>query len=50
MFRPVSTLYNLYINDIPQTTGVNLAVIVDDTILYSTESKKGYVLRSSRAG
>jgi hypothetical protein len=31
------TLYNLYINDTPQTTGVNLALFADDTSLYATE-------------
>jgi hypothetical protein len=29
-----STLYNLYINDTPQTIGVNLALFADDTCLY----------------
>jgi hypothetical protein len=39
------TLYNLYINDMPQTPGVNLALFVDDTCLYATDHKEGYVLR-----
>jgi hypothetical protein len=39
------TPYNLYINDIPQTPGVNLALFVDYTCLYATEHKEGYVLR-----
>jgi hypothetical protein len=39
------TLYNLYINDTPQTPDVNLALFVDDTCLYETDSKEGYVLR-----
>jgi hypothetical protein len=39
------TLYNLYINDTPQTPGVNLALFADDTCLYATGRKEGYVLR-----
>jgi hypothetical protein len=39
------TLYNLYMNDTPQTTGINLALFADDTSLYATECKEGYVLR-----
>jgi hypothetical protein len=39
------TLYNLYINDTPQPIGVNLALFADDTSLYATECKEGYVLR-----
>jgi hypothetical protein len=39
------TLYTLYINDIPQTSGVNLALFVDDTCLYVTDRKECYVLR-----
>jgi hypothetical protein len=29
----------------PQTSGVNLALFVDDTCLYTTDNKEGYVLR-----
>jgi hypothetical protein len=39
------TLYNLYINETPQTPGVNLALFADDTCLYATDRKEGYVLR-----
>jgi hypothetical protein len=39
------TLYNLYINDTPQTHSVHLALFVDNTCLYVTERKEGYVLR-----
>jgi hypothetical protein len=39
------TLYNLYINDTHQTPGVNLALFADDTCLYATDRKQGYVLR-----
>jgi hypothetical protein len=38
------TLYNLYINDTPQTPGVNLALFGDDACLYATDRKEGYVL------
>jgi hypothetical protein len=45
------TLYNLYINDTPpQTTGVNLALFADNTCLYVTECKEGYVLRKVHVG
>jgi hypothetical protein len=45
------TLYNLYINDTPQTPGLNLALFADDTCLYATDRKEGYVFseRSSVA-
>jgi hypothetical protein len=39
------TLYNLYINDTPQTPSMNLALFADDTCLYATDRKEGYVLR-----
>jgi hypothetical protein len=35
------TLYNLYINDTPQTSSVNLALFADDTCLYATDRKEG---------
>jgi hypothetical protein len=38
-------LYNLYISDAPQTPGVQLTLFADDTSIYATERKKGYVLR-----
>jgi hypothetical protein len=41
------TLYNLYINDIPQTAGVNLALFADDTSLYATEHREGCSQRTS---
>jgi hypothetical protein len=44
------TLYNLYINDTPSIIGVNLALFADDTCLYATESKEGYVLRKVQRG
>jgi hypothetical protein len=39
------TQYNLYIIVTPQTPGVNLALFADDTCLYATDRKEGYVLR-----
>jgi hypothetical protein len=36
----------MYVNDTPQTIGVNLALFADDTCLYSTKRKEGYVLSS----
>jgi hypothetical protein len=44
------TLYNLYINDTPQTPGENLALFADDTCLYATDRKEGYVLRKIQRG
>jgi hypothetical protein len=44
------TLYNLYINDTPQTIGVNLALFADDICLYVTERKEGYILRKVQHG
>jgi hypothetical protein len=43
------TLYNIYINDTPQTPGVYLALLVDDTC-HATERKEGYVLRKLQRG
>jgi hypothetical protein len=39
------TLHNLYINDTFQTVDVNVALFADDTCVYATERKDGYVLR-----
>jgi hypothetical protein len=39
------TLYNMYINDAPQTHGVYLALFADDTCLYATDRKEGFVVR-----
>jgi hypothetical protein len=44
------TIYNLYINDAPQTPCVNLALFADDTCLYATDRKEGYVLRKIQRG
>jgi hypothetical protein len=39
------TLYNMYINDARQTHGVHLALFADDTWLYATDRKEGFVVR-----
>jgi hypothetical protein len=44
------TLYNLCINDTPQSPGVNLALFADDICLYATDRKEGYVLRKIQRG
>jgi hypothetical protein len=44
------TLYNLYINDTSQTPGVYLGLFADDTCLYATDRKEGYVLRKIQRG
>jgi hypothetical protein len=44
------TLYNLYINDTPQTIGVHLALFADDTCLYATDRKEGYIVRKLQRG
>jgi hypothetical protein len=49
-FRPVPTLYNLYINDTPQTAGVFLGLFADDTSMYTTDREARYVLRNMQQG
>jgi hypothetical protein len=44
------TLYSIYISDTPQTPGVYLALFADDTYLYATERKEGYVFRKLQHG
>jgi hypothetical protein len=44
------TLYNLYINYIAQTTGVNPAFFADDISVYAAERKDGCVLRKLQRG
>jgi hypothetical protein len=39
------TLYSIYINDQPKTPGVYLGLFADDTCMYVTGRKEGYVLR-----
>jgi hypothetical protein len=40
----------MYVNDTPQAIGVHLAVFADDTYLYTSERKEGYVLRKLQRG
>jgi hypothetical protein len=44
------TLYIMYINDAPQTPGVYLALFADDTCLYATDRKEGFVVRKLQRG
>jgi hypothetical protein len=44
------TLYNLYINNPSQTPGMNLALFADDTCLFATDRKEGYVQRKIQRG
>jgi hypothetical protein len=44
------TLYSIYINDAPQSPGVHLALFADDTCIYATDRKEGYVLRKLQGG
>jgi hypothetical protein len=39
------TLFNMHINDVPQTHSVHLALLADDTCLYATDSKEDFVVR-----
>jgi hypothetical protein len=43
-------LYNLCINDTPQTPRVYLALFADDMCLYSTDHEESYVLRKFQRG
>jgi hypothetical protein len=44
------TLFNMCVNDTPQAIGVHLALFADDTCLYMSERKEGYVLRKLQRG
>jgi hypothetical protein len=44
------TLFNMYVNDTPPAIGVQLALFADDTCLYTSERKEGYVLRKRQRG
>jgi hypothetical protein len=39
------TLFNMYINDAPQTHGVNLVFFEDGTSVYATDRKESFVIR-----
>jgi hypothetical protein len=43
-------VYNLYINDAPQSNGVHLAVFADDTCLFATDRKEGIIVRKFQRG
>jgi hypothetical protein len=38
-------LFSMYINDVPQTHGVYLALFADDICLYTTDCKEDFVVR-----
>jgi hypothetical protein len=40
----------MYVNDTPQAIGVHLALFADDTCLYTSKHKEGYVLRKLQCG
>jgi hypothetical protein len=44
------TLFNMYINNAPQTICAHLPLFANDTCLYVAESKEGYVLRKLQRG
>jgi hypothetical protein len=44
------TLYNVYVNDPPQTQGVHLALFADDTCPYATNRKEGFIVRKLQHG
>jgi hypothetical protein len=44
------TLFNMYINYMPQTIGVHIALVSSDTCLYATERKESYALRKLQHG
>jgi hypothetical protein len=43
MFVLFPTLYSVYKNDRPQTPGVCLGLLGDDTCIYTTDRKDGYL-------
>jgi hypothetical protein len=43
------TLYNMYINDAPQTIGFYLALLADDTSLYAKDRKEVLLSENSSA-
>jgi hypothetical protein len=44
------TLYNIYVNDLPQPQGVHYALFADDTCLYATDRIQGFILRNLQRG
>jgi hypothetical protein len=47
---PPHCTVELRINDTPQTPGVYLGLFADDTYIYATDRKEGYVLRKLQRG
>jgi hypothetical protein len=43
-------LHNLYINDVPQTPATYLTHCADDTFIYTTDRKEGYVINKLQRG
>jgi hypothetical protein len=39
------TLYNIYVNHPPQSQRIHLALFADDTCLYATDRKEGFIIR-----
>jgi hypothetical protein len=44
------TLFNMYIDDAPQTRGVHLALFADNTCLHATDHKEGFIVRKLQRG
>jgi hypothetical protein len=44
------TIYSLYINDMPQTSGGHLALFADDMCKCAIDSKENYVLEKLQRG
>jgi hypothetical protein len=44
------TVYNIYVNDPPQSQGVHLAIFADDNFLNATDRKEGFILRKLQRG
>jgi hypothetical protein len=44
------TLFNIYINDAPQTRGVHRALFADDTCLYARDRKEEFIVRKLQRG
>jgi hypothetical protein len=50
LIKLITNLYNFYTNDTTLTSSVNLSLFADDTCLYATDRKEGYVLRKIQRG
>jgi hypothetical protein len=44
------TVYSIYINDMPRTPGVYLGLFANDTNIYTTDCREGYVFRRMQQG